>query len=169
VTTPILHVSQLAEALGIEASPSAEPTRVAWETLPLLRSWLDRLRPLDLGLLTAPTESRGRSLRNLTVNVFHPVELLPAAWSTGSFPWDPEQDDEREQALRTELEVVGYAERILAQWTEFVLEHGDELGGRDPVVSSPRGEVRFSSLLDAQLAHVAFHHDQLITFLRGRE
>ena len=166
---PILHVSQLAAALGLPVPPSSAPSRVAWETLPILRGWLDRLRPLDEELLSVPTESRGRSLRNLTVNVFHPFELLPAAWESGQFPWEPERDDEREEALRRPSDVVAYAERVLGDWTAFVLEQGDELGRRDPVVSSPRGDVRFSSLLDSQLAHVAFHHDQLVAFLRSRQ
>src|SRR4051794_28179278 len=165
-TTPILHVSQLAAALGLPVAPSAEPTRVAWETLPLLRSWLDHVRPLDIERLAAPTESRGRSLRNLTVNVFHPIELLPAAWETGDFPWEPERDDERERALG---DVVAYADGILGAWTDFVLERADELGKRDPVVSSPRGELRFSALLDSQLEHVSFHHAQLGSTLSSWE
>lgn len=131
----------------------------------MLRSWLDHLRSLDLERLTAPTQSRGRSLRNLTVNVFHPIELLPAAWSTLGFPWEPERDGEREEGLATAAEVVGYAERRLADWTDFVLEHADALGERDPLVSSPRGELRFSALLDSQLEHVSFHHAQLVEFL----
>ena len=151
--TTILHVSQLAKALGLPAPVGADSTRLAWETLPLLRAWLDRVRTLDL---TAPTQSRGRTLRNLTVNVFHPVELLPGAWATGEFPWEPERDDEREQAVG---DVVAYAEGILADWTDFVLEHGDELGERP--VTSPRGDVLFSALLDSQRKHVAFHLDQL--------
>jgi hypothetical protein len=161
---PILHVSQLAAALGLPAAPSSEPSRLAWETLPILRAWLDRLRPLGEELLSAPTSSRGRSLRNLTVNVFHPFELLPGAWETGDFPWEPERDDEREP-----VDVAGYAERILTAWSEFVVEHGDELGERDPLVSSPRGDIRFSALLESQLEHVAFHHGQLVAFLDGRE
>jgi hypothetical protein len=164
VATPILHVSQLAAALGLPAPPVTEPARLAWETLPILRSWADRIRPLGLDVLTAPTKSRGRSLRNLTVNVFHPFELLPAAWAGGRFPWEPERDDEREQPLTTEADVSGYAERILGDWTVFVVEHDDELE-RDPVVSSPRGDVRFSTLLESQLSHAAFHHEQLVAFL----
>jgi hypothetical protein len=160
-TTPILHVSQLAAALGLPVAPSSEPTRVAWETLPLLRSWLDRIRPLDLECLTAPTQSRGRSLRNLTVNVFHPFELLPAAWTTHDFPWDPDRDDEREEALRTAPEVVAFAEQRLGTWTDFVLGLGDG----DPVISSPRGELPFSALLESQREHVLFHHAQLVEFL----
>jgi hypothetical protein len=81
------------------------------------------------------------------------------------FPWEPECDDEREEGLATAAEVVGYADRRLADWTDFVLEHSDDLGERDPVVSSPRGELRFSALLDSQLEHVSFHHAQLVDFL----
>ncbi len=166
VTTPILHVSQLAAALGLQAPPSQDATRAAWETLPLLRSWLDHLRGLDERLLSEPTSARGRSLRNLTVNVFHPFELLSEAWTTLDFPWEPERDGEREALLATPEDVVAYAERILAGWTDFVLEHADELGRRDPAIVSPRGEVRFSALLDSQLEHVSFHHEQLVGFLR---
>jgi hypothetical protein len=168
VTTPILHVSQLAAALGLQAPQSKESTRVAWKTLPVLRSWLDHLRGLDRGLLTRPTLSRGRSLCSLTVNVFHPFELLPAAWQTLSFPWEPEREDEREALLKTSRGVVAYADRIFAGWTDFVRENAEELGRRDPTVVSPRGEVRFSALLDSQLDHASFHHVQLVDFLRAQ-
>ena len=124
------------------------------------------MRPLDEEVLAAPTQSRGRSLRNLTVNVFHPFELLPAAWSGGGFPWEPERDDEREGRFHASAQLVAYAERILAAWSDFVLAHADELGRHDPLVSSPRGEVRFSALLNSQLEHIAFHLDQLVAFLR---
>jgi hypothetical protein len=151
VVTPILHVSQLAHALGLPVPAPADATRLAWETLPLLRAWLDRVRTRDLA---APTQSRGRSLRNLTVNVFHPFELLPTAWATGEFPWEPERDDERERAIP---DVIAYADNILVTWTDFVLELGDG----DPLISSPRGEVSWSTLLESQRNHVEFHLGQL--------
>jgi hypothetical protein len=156
VATPILHVSQLAAALGLPPPEGGEATRFAWETLPLLRAWLDRVRVLDL---TAPVpQSRGRTLRNLTVNVFHPFELLPEAWATGEFPWEPERDDERERALD---DVVAYADNTLADWTDFVLG----FGGGDRNVTSPRGDVSFAALLESQRDHVAFHLEQLVAFL----
>jgi hypothetical protein len=165
-TTPILHVSQLAAALGLPAPRTQEVRGLALETVTVLESWLGRVRPLDIDVLTAPTASRGRSLRNLTTNVFHPFELLPAAWTTSSFPWEPDHDDEREAQLATAREVVAYAERILAGWSGFVRARGEELDGRDPVVVSPRGNVRFSALVDSQLRHARFHHEQLVDFLR---
>ena len=165
MTTPILHVSQLAAALGLQAPQSKESTRVAWKTLPILRSWLDHLRGLDRGLLTTPTLSRGRSLCSLTVNVFHPFELLPAARQEGSFPWQPERDGEREGLLESAPELVAYAERVFADWTDFVLANAEELGRRDTTVVSQRGEIRFSALLESQLEHARFHHEQLMAFL----
>ena len=95
------------------------------------------------------------------------LSTTPSSWSSGvRCPRDgePERDDEREEGLATAAEVVGYAERRLADWTGFVLEHAEDLGERDPVVSSPRGELRFSVLLDSQLEHVSFHHAQLVEF-----
>ena len=155
-------MSQLAAALGLPVPATQESTRLAWETLPVLRSWLDRVRELDWETLTRPTPSRGRSLRNLTVNVFHPFELLPGAWREAGFPWEPERDGEREALIESAPELVAYAERILADWTDFVLECEDELGLRNPTVVSPRGEVLFSALLEHQLEHASFHREQLI-------
>lgn len=134
----------------------------------MLESWLEAVRTLDLEHLTAPTHSRGRSLRNLTINVFHPFELLPAAWTTSAFPWEPERDEEREALLTSAADVVAFAARALTEWTRFVRAEGSALDARDPLVSSPRGEVRFSALVDSQLRHVRFHHDQLVDFLRDR-
>ena len=169
VASPILHVSQLASMLGLEAPPQLEVTRLAWDAAAVLGAWVELIQPLDFETLTAPTPSRERSLRNLTVNVFHPFELLPGAWANGRFLWEPERDEERERALRGPADVVDYAARILAAWTEFVLEHGDDLGQRDPLVSSPRGDILLSALLESQLEHVSFHHGQLVAFLDRHE
>ena len=163
-TTPLLHVSQLAAALGLTAPDASPAGQLALETVPVLESWLDSVRPLDFELLTAPTPSRGRSLRNLTVNVFHPFELLPAAWITSTFPWEPERDDELEVLLTSAAEVVAFAERALTEWTGFL--RTTALDAHDPLVSTPRGELRFSAVVDSQLRHVLFHHGQLVEFLR---
>jgi hypothetical protein len=165
---PILHVSQLAAALGLPAPETQGVSGLALETVAVLESWLGRVRPLEIAVLTAPTASRGRSLRNLTVNVFHPFELLPGAWTASIFPWEPDDDDGRETRLDTARAVVAYAERILAGWAGFVRTHGSELDEHDPVVASPRGNVRFSALVDSQLRHAWFHHAQLVEFLGQR-
>jgi hypothetical protein len=165
IASPVLHVSQLASMLGLEAPPTLEATRLAWDSVALLEAWLGLIAPLGFEPLTAPTPSRGRSLRNLTVNVFHPFELLPAAFEAGRFDWDPESDDEREAALEDTAAVVGYADARLAGWRSWLTGHESELAGRDPQVSSPRGQVAYSTLLDFQRWHAAFHYRQLLAVL----
>ena len=168
IATPILHVSQLASMLGLEAPPQLEVTRLAWDAAAVLGAWIELIAPLDLGTLTAPTPSRGRSLRNLTVNVFHPFELLPDAFATGRFEWDPTLDDQREVALADATAVVDYASQRHLRWQGWLMEHEDDLVGRDPEVSSPRGSLTYANLLASQRWHAAFHYRQLLVFLEGR-
>ncbi len=161
VSTPILHVAQLARLLDLPVSAGEQSIALAWQLAAALETWIDWIRPLDLATLTAPTESRGRSIRNLTVNTFHPVELLPGAWATGEFAWDPDRDETREAGLPTPEAVVAYAERIAGAWSVFVLETSPDLAERDPKISSPRGHVAYSELLDSQVFHAAFHLGQI--------
>jgi hypothetical protein len=165
---PILHVSQLASALGLPAPAGSASTGTAWDLARILDAWCGHLREIGWELVVEATPSRGRSLRNLTVNTFHPIELLRGAWEQGRFDWDPDGDGERERALVDAHAVRTYAERIAARWTDFLLETGDELDGRDPTVSSPRGDLRFSELLASQRWHAAYHYRQLVEFLRAR-
>lgn len=157
----MLHVSQLAAALGLPAGRTLPSIRLASDTLMILDSWLAGIRPLSLDDLSKPTPARGRSLRTLTVNVFHPIELLPTAWDTGVFPWDPDEDPAREQALTTIERIVGYATGIRSAWEIFIDQRGAELSGADPSIGSPRGNVPFSVVLDVQRWHAAFHLRQL--------
>lgn len=166
---PILHVSQIANALGLPAPARGDASRLAVDTVDLLRAWIELVRGLLLPELCAPTPSRGRSLRNLTVNVVHPFELLPEAWATGVFPWRPEEDELRERELRSAEQVVAYAERTYERWSGFVSEHGAELDRRSRRVSSPRGEIGWPDLLDQQRWHLAFHYRQLVAVLDDRE
>ena len=168
VIDPVLHVSQLAAALGLPARPTLPSTRLARDTIVILGAWLTGISPLAVKDLSEPTPARGRSLRNLTVNVFHPFELLPVAWDTGVFSWDPDGDAAREQTLTTAEQVVGYATAIHSAWGVFVDQRGAELSGSDPTIVSPRGDVAFSVLLDVQRWHAAFHLRQLDAVLESR-
>lgn len=147
------------------ARPTLEPTRLARDTLAVLDAWLTGIRPLAVEALLEPTPSRGRSLRHLTVNVFHPFELLPTAWTTGDFPWDPDEDAVREQLLTTAESVIAYAAGIRASWWVWVDCRGADLSHSDPTIVSPRGAITFSVLLDVQRWHAAFHLRQLDTVL----
>ena len=165
----MLHVSQIAAALGLPETAVNDPARLGRDAADVLGAWLSHLRELDFDLVTRPTPSRGRSLRNLTVNVFHPFELLPEAWKTGRFDWDPDRDAEREWQLVDAASVVHFAERAAAGWGGFLHESGEALELSDRLVGTPRGEVAYSSLLDFQRWHAAYHYRQLVTFLRAED
>lgn len=157
----MLHVSQVAEALGLPWSSSLRSSELASDTLTLLAAWGRGIAALDLEALLAPTPSRGRSLRNLTVNVHHPFELLPEAWRSSVFPWDPDLDGEREERLADAEAVRDYAAALREAWGAFVGSVGAGLDAADPEVATPRGTARFSVVLDTQRWHVAFHLRQL--------
>jgi hypothetical protein len=165
IATPVLHVSQIAEALGLPPPPSGDPLRDGRDAAAILDAWLSELRASDWGTLLRPTRSRGRSLRNLTVNVFHPLELLPHAWTTGEFSWRPEEDDSREVQLGSLGALLRFADSAATAWSRFLDERGEELAARDPLVDSPRGSVPFSALLSFQRWHAAYHYRQLAATL----
>ncbi len=167
VTTPILHVSQIAPVLGLPTPAALEAPRLAWDCTSVLGGWVELIETLEWEVLVQPTPSRDRTLRNLTINVFHPFELLPAAWTTGSFGWDPGLDSTREQELRSAEDVVRYARERHVGWLDFVLEREADLAQADRPISSPRGEITFANLLAQQRWHAAFHYRQLVAFLRG--
>jgi hypothetical protein len=168
VASPILHVSQLASMLSLEAPAQLEASRLAWDAAAVLESWLELIRRLDLETLLLPTPSRDRSLRNLTVNVFHPLELLPIAFDEGRFDWDPDLDEAREAQLQDAAAVVAYASDRHEAWRHWLLEREVELLTRDPAVDSPRGSLTYGNLLASQRWHAAFHYRQLLVFLEGR-
>jgi hypothetical protein len=168
VASPILHVSQLALMLGVEAPQQLEPARLAWDAAAVLDGWLKLIEPLDLETLLLPTPSRDRSLRNLTVNVFHPFELLPVAFDDGRFDWDPTLDHAREASLQDAAAVVEYASDRAVAWRDWLLEREAGLLVRDPEIDSPRGRISYRNLLASQRWHAAFHYRQVLAFLVGR-
>lgn len=171
---PLLHTSQIASVLGLSHARSHDlrSNRLGWDCVNILESWSSLLGAMSWELMLTPTRSRGRTPRNLTVNVFHPFELVPGAWDGGSFEWHTEESDARREAeLHDEESVHGYVRRCLMELQSFLLDKEDQLDERDPtIVTSSRGEAPFSVLLDAQRTHAATHHRQLVDFLddRGR-
>ena len=165
---PVLHVSQLSTWLGLPEPPSQASTRAGWDILGPLRAWVDHLDALGDTVLLEPTPSRERTIKELTVNAFHPLDLLPGAWTSGEFDWHPEDDASRIESLANAEAVRAYAHRICDGWNLFLLDAGAALDERDPQVRSPRGTLAYSTLLTSQRWHVAFHYRQVTVFLASR-
>jgi hypothetical protein len=154
--------------LGLEAPVQLDASRLARDATAVLDAWLKLLRRLDFATLVVPTPSRDRSLRNLTVNVFHPFELLPVAFHEGRFDWDPMLDDAREASLQDAAAVLAYATDRYVAWQDWLRVREAELLVSDPVVHSSRGDITYRNLLASQRWHAAFHYRQLLVFLEGR-
>lgn len=166
---PLLHVSQLASLLDLPSPGFLDAPRLGWDLAAILEAWLEYLRLLRDEDVLRPTPSRGRTLRNLTVNVFNPVELLPRAWNTGRFDWNPDLDEVLESRLGTLTALVAWADQRLAGWRDFLLETDESIGHVDPAVASPRGSVSYTALLASQRWHAAFHYRQLREFVEAEE
>ena len=101
------------------------------------------------------------------MNVFHPFELLPGAWTGGAFNWEPDRGSEREPRLTDHTRLRSYVADTLEEWRRFV--HVPVLEAMDPLVDSPRGTVLYRQLLDAQRRHAAFDARQFDRFLADRD
>lgn len=168
VTTAIMHVSQVARLLDLPAPPTAEPTRVAYDIGLLLSSWERMVVPLQPEAVLAPTASRGRSLRNLTMNAVYPISLLPDARESGVFDWGlVDLDEERAQPYDDATSLAGFVRSVHDGWSSFALGHEDVLATDDPWIGTPRGRMRYSELLGHQRWHLAFHQRQVVGYLES--
>jgi len=163
-----LQVSQIASALGLPMPEVGDTHRLAWDTVPILESAIEMVQVADFDDLLTPSPSRGRSVRNLMVNTFHPFELLPETWESGSFDWNPELTDaDYERPLTDMSKLVGYAEQAFYGWQSFLLDKEAELHGEGPEVDTPRGRVTYNVALSGQRFHAAWHHRQMLDHLRA--
>jgi hypothetical protein len=159
----VLHRSQIAGLLGLAVEEEGEAPALARDCAGILDAWAGHLVELSFGVLVAATPSRGRSLRNLTVNVFHPFELLVDVPSTGCFDWDPDRDGEREAQLGDADAVRAYADRIATSWQTCVRDGAQRDAGRE--IATSRGPIGWANLLASQRWHAAYHYRQLASFL----
>jgi hypothetical protein len=165
---PVIHPVQVAGIIGM-ADPSGGPEPwlpLAWDVAAILDDWVRLLPSYSEEALLAPTLSRGRNSRNLTVNVCRPIALLPTAFREGFFAWyTGEADLQVEAYLRSVEEVTAYARAASDAWQGWLLEVSEEEGLPDPFVTSTRGDTSFSDLVRSQRFHAAFHHRQITDFL----
>lgn len=165
---PVLHPVQMASVLDLPRPGGFPDTlRMAWDSVAILENWVEVLPKTSWELVLKPTPSRGRSIRNLTVNTFRPYGLLREAWRTGTFDWYTGEEDTKQETQIEDLEgLEAFARSVLRSWEEFVTTEADELAVEDPRIASNRGDAPFSTILGAQRWHAAFHHRQLLDFLR---
>lgn len=159
------HPSQLAALLKLEVGDTQPATAVAFSLLDVLERWLEVMTEVPFEALLEPTLSRGRNIRNLTVNVFRPIGLLPRSYQDGQFNWfTNEADLQQESFLRDTAQVVAFATGIYGEFANFLLEHAEAFTTNDPQLSGNRGNMLFSELLVTQRFHAGFHYRQIVDF-----
>lgn len=167
---PIIHPVQIRSILGmpVDGADGPEPwLPMAWDIAAILDDWVRLLPHYSWDQLLAPTLSRGRNSRNLTVNVCRPIELLPIAYQEHFFGWyTGEADLQVEAYLRTTEELAQFAQGISVTWQGFLMELSELPEVADPFLTSTRGDTSFSELLRLQRFHAAFHHRQITDFLQ---
>ena len=166
---PLLHMTQIVSILGLDLPTGIDTrtTRVAYDCITILESWLELLDRIPFATMIAPTPLRGRSVRNITTEMFHLFALLPTAWETGALEWHTKETNQRREEPLVDAEAVrSFARAHLTSFQSFVLDHEEVFEEQDPwVVTTARGELPFSALMDSQRTHVAVHQRQLVTHL----
>lgn len=142
--TTIMHVSQVARLLDLPAPELAGASQAAYDIVLLLESWERMLRPLRPEAIVADTASRGRSVRNLTMNAVYPISLLPEAHASERFDWGlVDLDEERARPYTDAAALADFTRGVRDAWSAFVVAYEDQLGERDPWVEAPRGRMRY--------------------------
>jgi hypothetical protein len=164
--TTIMHVSQVARLLDLPSPPLAESSQVGYDIVLLLESWERMLRPLPDEAVVRETASRGRSVRNLTMNAVYPISLLPDAYASEQFDWGlVDRDEELAQPYADASALAELTRGVRDAWSAFVLTYEEELATHDPWIEAPRGRMLFSELLNHQRWHLAFHQRQVAEHL----
>lgn len=168
VVTSIMHPAQLATLLDLPTPPGLDSTRVGYDMLTVVDSWVENLRPLSWEVLNLVTRSRTRTVRVLAFNALDAVAVMAKTWDTGSFPKNSSEHDEEESALLdTHEKLIAWTESVRDEWAAFMLGAEETLAVSDPPVATQRGPMPYSELLSHIRWTTAFHHRQLVEFLEG--
>jgi hypothetical protein len=171
------HPTHVAKLLGIPTDPRHGPERVAADLVRVLDAWLEVIRSAPWQLLLEPTPSRGRTSRELVVNVFKFVDLLPEAWETGEWNGALEvgmdrwlaEEERVEMTLTDRGKVEAYAEPIRDAVATFFDGVESELGASESrFILNAGGGLAYPDVLDGQRIHAAQHYRQVATHLHSR-
>jgi hypothetical protein len=170
--------SQAGMLLGLETPPALRDAwQVAWDIDAIAQAWLELVAETPWEALLEPMPVLGRTPLALAVDASVGITALLQPFTTGWFHWpgNPVTGETGDQA------VVGYEASIVATiddraalvafvgsaagaWRAFVFDNEDAIRA-EPVrpVRTPRGELTWVGLLEAQRLHAAQHYRQATT------
>ena len=172
------HPDQAGALLGLETPPELrDALRVAWDVDEIARAWLELAESTPWEALTEPVPGFGRTPLALAVDAVNGIAQLPDSFSSGWFHWpgNPRTGETGDAAVVAyEASIVAGIERrddllafvrpVAESWRRFVVDE-EEAFRADPTrsVRTPRGELTWVELLEAQRLHAAQHFRQAAT------
>jgi hypothetical protein len=178
----IQHPSQAGVLLGLHTPPALrDAPHVAWQVDAILEAWVELVTATPWNALREPMPVLGRTPLALAVDASIGIAALPAAFSTGWFHWpgDPRTGETGDASvvayeadvvagIADRVELLAFVQPVAATWRVFVLAN-EEAFAREPdrPVRTPRGELAWVSLLEAQRLHSAQHYRQAVSVVRS--
>ncbi len=163
----VYHVDQLRVVAGLlpaEDSPPYEQWVLALDRVLLAIERAVRQLPDDRAM-SLPTPNRGRDLRELIYNIYHPIGLMADALNTGRFEWSTEDDFAHSRRFEGRGDLAAFCHDAREAWlARAVLV---DAGEAEQQVQTDRGPLTNYQLVQAQATHAAQHQRQVAAFLRG--
>ena len=172
------HPSQAGLLLGLETPPALrDAVQVAWDVDSVLGAFLELVTTTPWDALLMPMPVLNRTPLALAVDASVGIEALLEPFETGWFHWpgNPvtgETGDEFVVAYEASIvatigdrdDLLAFVRPVAEAWRSFVGDN-EEAFGVEPArpVRTPRGELTWVELLEAQRLHAAQHYRQAVT------
>jgi hypothetical protein len=172
------HPSQAGLLLGLETPPALrDAVQVAWDIDSVLGAFLELVTTTQWDALLTPMPVLNRTPLALAVDASVGIKALLEPFETGWFHWpgNPvtgETGDKYVVAYEASIvatigdrdDLLAFVRPVVESWRTFVTENEGAFRA-DPAraVRTPRGELTWVELLEAQRLHAAQHYRQAVT------
>jgi hypothetical protein len=172
------HPSQAGLLLGLETPPALrDAVQVAWEIDAVADAWRELATTTPWEALLTPMPVLNRTPLALAVDACVGLEALLEPFETGWFHWpgNPVTGETGDQAvvayeasivatIRSRDDLLAFVGAVSEAWGRFALDK-EAAFRADPAraVRTPRGQLTWVELLEAQRLHAAQHYRQAAT------
>jgi hypothetical protein len=172
------HPSQAGLLLGLETPPALrDALQVAWDIDAVAQAFLELVTVTPWDALLVPMPVLGRTPLALAVDASVGIKALLEPFATSWFHWpgNPETGATGDRsvvayeasivaAIGDRDDLLAFVGQVAEAWRAFVTENEDGFRA-DPAraVRTPRGELTWVELLEAQRLHAAQHYRQAAT------
>ena len=172
------HPSQAGLLLGLETPPTLRDAwQVAWDIDSIAQALVELVSTTPWEALLEPMPVLGRTPLALAVDASVGIKALPEPFTTGWFHWpgNPVTGETGDRAvvayeasivatIYDRAGLVAFVRLVAEAWRAFVLDNEDAIRA-EPArpVRTPRGELTWVGLLEAQRLHAAQHYRQATT------